>query len=65
MKSKVTVEVKNGNIESALRFFKKQVFNSGHLLEYKQRQEYKKPSVVKREKRKESIWKQRKLHKNK
>lgn len=61
MKSKVTVEVKDGNIEGALRVFKKKVFNSGHLDEYKKRQEYVKPSVIKREKKKESVWNQKKL----
>jgi ribosomal protein S21 len=64
MKSKVTVEVRSGNIESALKVFKKKVFNSGHLDEYKKRQEYIKPSVINREKRKNSKWQQKKNTKN-
>jgi small subunit ribosomal protein S21 len=59
MKSKVTVEVRDGNIETALKIFKSKVFNSGHLIEYKGRQEYIKPSVIKREKLKKSIYNQK------
>lgn len=65
MKSKVTVDVKNGNIEGALKAFKKKVFISGHLDEYKKRQEYVKPSVIKREKRKKSEWDAKKLRNRK
>jgi small subunit ribosomal protein S21 len=59
MKSKVTVEVRDGNIETALKIFKSKVFNSGHIVEYKERQEYVKPSVIKRKKLKKSIYSQK------
>jgi small subunit ribosomal protein S21 len=46
----VTIEVRNGDIAKALKLFKKKVEDSGHLQELRERKEYKKPSVVKREK---------------
>jgi small subunit ribosomal protein S21 len=46
----VTIEVRNGDIAKALKLFKKRVEDSGHLQELRERKEYKKPSVVKREK---------------
>jgi small subunit ribosomal protein S21 len=46
----VTIEVRNGDIAKALKLFKKRVEDSGHLQELRERREYKKPSVVKREK---------------
>ena len=45
----VGVKVKNGDFEKALRKFKKKVNESAHLEELKERQEYVKPSVRKRE----------------
>jgi small subunit ribosomal protein S21 len=46
----VTIEVRNGDIAKALKLFKKRVEECGHLQELRERKEYKKPSVVKREK---------------
>ena len=46
------VEVKDGNLERALRKFKKKVERYGILEEYKERQAYIKPSDKKRLKRK-------------
>jgi ribosomal protein S21 len=40
-----TVQVKDGNIDKALRKLKKKVNNSGILLEVRARQEYVKPST--------------------
>ena len=40
-----TVNVKDGNVDKALRKLKKKVNNSGILFEVKQRQEYVKPST--------------------
>ena len=45
------VEVKNNNVDFALRKFKKMVKNSGMMLELKKRTYYKKPSAEKREKK--------------
>ena len=47
----VSVEVRNGDIQKALKLFKKRVEQSGHIKLLKSKQEYKKPSVVKREQR--------------
>ena len=58
-KGKVSVKVRNNNVDAAIKLFKKRVLTSGILYEYKKRQEYEKPSVTKRRKKKESIWKQR------
>ena len=45
------VEVKNNNVEFALKKFKRMVKNSGMMLELKKRSYYKKPSEEKREKK--------------
>ena len=45
---KVSVKVKNGNIQKALSRFKRKVKDSDHLYELKDRREYTKPSVKKR-----------------
>lgn len=42
------VIVKDGNVEKALRKFKKKVQESGLLLELQQRERYTKPSVTKK-----------------
>ncbi len=49
------VEVKNGNIENALKRFKIKVQRSGVPSEMKKRKEYSKPGVVRREAKKEAI----------
>jgi len=45
---KIRIEVRNGDINKALSLFKKKVFSSGHLLELKERQQFEKPSEIKR-----------------
>jgi small subunit ribosomal protein S21 len=45
----VSVEVRNGDINKALKLFKKRVESSGHIKELRDRKEYKKPSTIKRE----------------
>ena len=47
--------VKNGNIEGALKRFKQQVAKSGTLSEFKKREHYSKPGVVRREAKKNAI----------
>ena len=49
------VEVKNGNIEYALKKFKIKVQRSGVTSEVKKKKEYSKPGVVRREAKKEAI----------
>ena len=51
----ITVEVRNNNVEKALRVLKKKLIKSGQMRELKERQYYQKPSFKKREKKKEGI----------
>ncbi len=50
-----TIEVRNNNIEKALRVLKKKLLKDGVMKELRDRQYYSKPSWNKREKKKESI----------
>jgi small subunit ribosomal protein S21 len=63
----ITVNVRNGNLEQAMRVLKRKVQKEGLIKELRERQYYKKPSEVKQEKKKEAIknWKkqQKKLEK--
>jgi ribosomal protein S21 len=52
MKSHVTITVRDGNIEQALKVFKRRVMESGHLLQYKENQYFTPKSVHKRERKK-------------
>jgi small subunit ribosomal protein S21 len=49
------IEVRNGNVEKALRVMKKKLKNSGMMLELKERMYYSKPSEKKREAKKRGI----------
>ena len=51
------VEVKDGNVEKALRKFKKKIQEQGLLIELKERETYEKPTT--RRKRKKSVAKNR------
>lgn len=55
MVSGLRVEVKDGNVEKAIRILNKKVQASGILKEYRERQEYEKPSVTKRKAKKAAI----------
>lgn len=48
----VTVKVRNNNLEGAILAFRSKVKNAKIIEQYKEKQEYKKPSTLKREKRK-------------
>lgn len=50
-KTRVTVKVRNNNIDKALSIFKKKVKSSGILQKYRENQEFIKPSTKKRQKR--------------
>ena len=56
---KVAVKVKNGNIQQALKLFKRKVNESEHLFELRVRKEFLKPSVLKRRKKQEAIHNQK------
>ena len=51
----ITIEVRNNNIEKAIRVLKKKLTKDGQMKELKRRQYYQKPSAIKREKKKENI----------
>ncbi len=53
--SLVSVEVRNGDINKALKVFKQKVANSNHITELKERREYLKPSVRKRLQKEKAI----------
>jgi ribosomal protein S21 len=52
----VEVKVFNGRVHEAISVFTEKVKRSGVLDLYKEKQSYKKPSEVKREKRKKAIF---------
>ena len=51
----ITVEVRHGNVEKALRVLKKKIMKDGLMKELRRRQYYQKPSEIKREKKKQGI----------
>lgn len=53
--SLVSVEVRNGDVNKAIKIFKQKVQRSGHIEELKGRREYLKPSVKKRLLKNEAI----------
>ena len=57
----ITVEVRHGNVEKALRVLKKKVMKDGLMKELRRRQYYQRPSEIKREKKKQGIknWKKK------
>ena len=54
-KAHTVVKVIKGNIQQALKKFKNKTMDSGHLLELRERQQYLKPSVIKRKQKKDAI----------
>ena len=51
----ITVDVRNGNVEQAMRVLKRKVMKEGIVKELRERQSYEKPSEKKRRKKKENI----------
>ena len=51
----IKIEVRNNNVEKAIRVLKKKLTKDGQMKELKRRQYYQKPSAIKREKKKENI----------
>lgn len=49
------VEVKDNNVDKALRKFKKKIKDSGLMLELKSREYYEKPSAKKRQDKKKAL----------
>lgn len=57
-KSLVSVVVKKGDINKALKLFKRKAFDSGHLMELRERQTYTKPKTARRKQKLDAIRKQ-------
>lgn len=55
------VEVRNGNVERALKLLKKKMFDEGTIETLMDRRYYEKPSTTKRKKRNDAIRKQQKV----
>tara|TARA_E500000331_G_C16954199_1_gene581892 strand:+ start:223 stop:492 length:270 start_codon:yes stop_codon:yes gene_type:complete len=51
----VSIKVRNGDIQKALKVFKRRVSDSGHLFEVRKRQEYIKPTTVRRKQKQQAI----------
>ena len=49
------VTVRNNNVEKAMRVLKKKLLKDGMMRELKERQYYQKPSLIKRESKKQAI----------
>lgn len=54
------IEVRNGDINRAIKELKKRVYRERILIEYKQRMAYEKPSEKRRRKRAEAVLRNRK-----
>ena len=54
-KKLVTIKVRKGVINRALKRFKRAVMDSGHLFELRERQEYTKPTTIRRKQKQKAI----------
>ena len=61
---RITVQVRQGNLEQAMRVLKKKVQREGIIKDYRAKSVYEKPSERKRRKRKEGIANYKKKQKN-
>ena len=59
----ITIEVRKGNVEQAMRVLKRKVQKEGIVKELRERQYYEKPSAKKRRKKKKNIANVKKLKK--
>lgn len=59
--SRVSVIVKKGDINQALKVFKKKVETSGHLKELKERKEYLKPTTKRRLEKQKAVRENKRL----
>jgi ribosomal protein S21 len=55
-----SVTVRNGNIDAALRVFKRKVNNSEVLLEYRARQEFVKPCIKRNQRKQAAVVREKK-----
>ena len=57
----VSVQVRKGDINRALKIFKRRTMDSGHLMELRERRYYKKPTTIRRREKQLAIREQQKL----
>lgn len=57
----VSVQVRNGNIQKALKIFKRRIDDSGHLQLLRTKQQYTKPTTVRRKLKQNAVREQQKL----
>ena len=57
----VSVQVRNGNIQKALKIFKRRVDESAHLQLLRTKQQYTKPTTVRRKQKQQAVREQQKL----
>ena len=60
-KKQVSVQVQKGNIQKALRLFKRKIEDSGHLQLLREKQTYTKPTTVRRREKQLAVRAQNKL----
>lgn len=58
----VSVEVRKGNIQKALKLFKRKVDDSGHLQWIRNNQQYTKPAVARRKQKQQAVREQQKIN---
>ena len=54
-KSIVSVQVRKGDINRALKIFKRRTIESGHLIELRERKHYTKPTTIKRKQKQQAV----------
>ena len=57
----VSVQVRNGNIQNELKIFKRRIDESGHLQLLRTKQQYTKPTTVRRKQKQQAVREQQKL----
>ena len=57
----VSVQVRNGNIQKALKIFKRRIDESRHLQLLRTKQQYTKPTTVRRKQKQQAVREQQKL----
>ena len=57
----VSVQVRNGNVQKALKIFKRRIDESGHLQLLRTKQQYTKPTTVRRKQKQQAVREQQKL----
>ena len=56
----VSVQVRNGNIQKALKIFKRRIDESAHLQLLRTKQQYTKPTTVRRKQKQQAVREQQK-----